>query len=87
MKERRIELATALLSQVEISEASMRLAIFAGLTFLLVSTTAPVLYARERILLRIGPSGSRLFIAKTDGSDERPVLPNSGFDYNASLLR
>jgi Tol biopolymer transport system component len=54
-------------------------------TFLVFATT-PVLYAKERILLyRIGPSQSTLFIANADGSDERPLLPNSGFDYNASF--
>jgi hypothetical protein len=54
-------------------------------TFLVFATT-PVLYAKERILLyRIGPSESTLFIANADGSDERPLLPNSGFDYNASF--
>jgi len=52
----------------------------------LLYVAIPVLCARERILLhRIGPSQSTLFIAKTDGSDERPLLPNSGFDYNASF--
>src|SRR5580700_11858250 len=54
------------------------------LAALLVSTS--VLFAKERILLhRIGPSQSTLFIANADGSNERPLLPNSGFDYNASL--
>jgi hypothetical protein len=54
------------------------------LAMLLVYT--PVLSAKERILLyRIGPSQSTLFIANADGSDERPMLPNSGFDYNASF--
>jgi WD40 repeat protein len=52
----------------------------------LVFATTPVLYAKERILLyRIGPSQSTLFIANADGSDERPLLPNSSFDYNASF--
>jgi Tol biopolymer transport system component len=56
------------------------------LATLLVSAISPVLFAKERILLhRIGPSPSTLFIANTDGSDERPLLPNSGFDYNASF--
>jgi TolB protein len=54
------------------------------LATLLVST--PVLFAKERILLhRIGPSQSTLFIAHADGSLERPLLPNSGFEYNASF--
>jgi Tol biopolymer transport system component len=54
-------------------------------TFLLCAAT-PVLCAKERILLyRIGPSQSTLFFANADGSDERPLLPNSGFDYNASF--
>jgi len=52
---------------------------------LLASAITP-LSAKEKILLhRIGPSDSTLFIAKADGSDERPLLPNSGFDYNASF--
>ena len=56
------------------------------LATLLVSAITPVLCAKERILLhRIGPSQSTLFIANADGSEERPLLPNSGFDYNASL--
>jgi Tol biopolymer transport system component len=56
------------------------------LATLLVAATAPVLCAKERILLyRIGPSQSTLFIANADGSDERPLLPNSGLDYNASF--
>ena len=51
----------------------------------LVFATTSVLHAKERILLhRIGPSQSTLFIANADGSNERPLLPNSGFDYNAS---
>jgi hypothetical protein len=37
----------------------MRVRMFTGLMLLLVSATAPVLYAKERILLhRIGPSES-----------------------------
>jgi Tol biopolymer transport system component len=52
----------------------------------LVFATTPVLHAKERILLpRIGPSQSTLFIANADGSNERPLLPTSGFDYDASL--
>ena len=51
-----------------------------------MSAITPVLCAKERILLyRIGPSQSTLFIAYADGSDERPLLPNAGFDYNASF--
>jgi len=56
------------------------------LASLLASAITPVLSAKEKILLhRIGPSESTLFIAKTDGSDERPLLPKSCFDYNASF--
>lgn len=52
----------------------------------LVSATAVVLCAKERILLnRLGPSQSTLFIAKADGSGERPLLPKSLLDYNASF--
>ena len=53
---------------------------------LLVSAITPVLCAKEQILVhRIGPSQSTLFIASADGSGERPLLPNSGFEYNASF--
>src|SRR5215469_5498175 len=52
----------------------------------LLSAAIPALCAKEKILIhRIGPSESTLFIAKTDGSDERPLLPNSRLDYNASF--
>jgi Tol biopolymer transport system component len=56
------------------------------LATLFVSAITPVLCAKERILLhRIGPSQSTLFIANADGSNEHPLLLNSGFDYNASF--
>ena len=60
---------------------TLRIALLATL---LVSL--PFLFAKERILLhRIGPSQSTLFIANADGSAERSLLPNFGFDYNASF--
>jgi Tol biopolymer transport system component len=34
---------------------------------------------------RLGPSQMVLHIADTDGSDERPLLATSGFDYNATF--
>ena len=59
---------------------------FVGLTLLWASATTHPLSAKEKILLhRIGPSDSTLFIAKTDGSGERPLLSSSGLDYNASF--
>ena len=59
---------------------------FVGLTLLLVSATTSVLCPKEKILLhRIGPSQATLFIANADGSGERPLLANSGFDYSASF--
>jgi len=62
----------------------MKARMFVGLTLLLASTITTVLSAKEKILVhRIGPSDSTLFIAKADGSGERPLLANSGFDYNA----
>src|SRR5215469_3453126 len=64
----------------------MKERIFVSLTLLLVCAVTPVLSAKERILVhRIGPSDSTLFIAKADGSDEHPLLPSSGLDYNASF--
>src|SRR5215471_12746403 len=56
------------------------------LATLLAAAITPVLSAKEKILVhRIGPSESTVFIAKADGSDERPLLPNSALDYNASF--
>src|SRR5215472_7756202 len=56
------------------------------LATLLASAITPLLSAKEKILIhRIGPSDSTLFIAKADGSDEHPLLPNSALDYNASF--
>src|SRR5215471_3256357 len=56
------------------------------LATLLASAITPVLTAKEKILVhRIGPSDSTLFIAKTEGSDEHPLLANSGLDYSASF--
>lgn len=44
--------------------------------------SCPHLFAVDRILVnRIGPSDSTLFIAKADGSDERPLLFRPEFDY------
>jgi Tol biopolymer transport system component len=58
----------------------------ACLTAFPVSATALVLCAKEWILLnRIGPSQSTLYIAKADDAGERPLLPKSAFDYNASF--
>jgi Tol biopolymer transport system component len=37
------------------------------------------------LLNRIGPSTSELYVANTDGSDERKLLPNSQFEYHASF--
>ena len=36
------------------------------------------------LLNRIGPSASTLFVANADGTNERALLPTSGFDYHAS---
>lgn len=37
------------------------------------------------LMNRIGPSNSTLYIANADGSDERPLLSQPGFDYHASF--
>ncbi len=37
------------------------------------------------LLNRIGPSAAELFVAKADGSGERPLFAASGFDYHASF--
>jgi Tol biopolymer transport system component len=42
---------------------------------------------KERVMLmnRIAPSVSELFIANLDGSNERKLLADSAYEYNASL--
>lgn len=41
---------------------------------------------RHRILFnRIGPAQTGLFVADVDGRNERPLLPATGLDYNASF--
>lgn len=37
------------------------------------------------LMNRIGPSASELYIANADGTDERKLLKNSVFEYNAAL--
>ena len=37
------------------------------------------------LMNRIGPSSSTLYIANADGSDERPLLAEPGFDFHASI--
>ena len=61
--------------------------VFSVTTFAQASTRAPAKARPLDIMLmnRIGPSSSTLFIANADGSNERPVLPTSGFDYHASV--
>lgn len=42
--------------------------------------------AKQVMLMnRIGPSQSELFVANTDGTDERKLLDKSGFDYHANF--
>src|SRR6516165_1294763 len=80
---RRSNRVLALMNLLLAEVAMLRRALVATL---LASAITPVQSAKEKILLhRIGPSDSTLFIAKTDGSDERPLLPKSCFDYNASF--
>jgi Tol biopolymer transport system component len=37
------------------------------------------------LMNRIGPSDATLYVANADGSDERPLLAEPGFDYHASF--
>ena len=60
-----------------------------GLLFLLVtlwsSLFAVVADAQSLLIHRLGPSEATLYIAAADGSNERPLLASSAFDYNPSL--
>ena len=51
-----------------------------------MSVTARAQSAQKGVMLmnRIGPSASTLYVASADGSNERELLPTSGFDYHAS---
>src|SRR5499433_4318953 len=56
------------------------------ISLLLASMAVLPVSGKHRILMnRIGPSAADLFIAKADGTSERKLLSNSGFDYNASF--
>src|SRR4051795_10979541 len=37
------------------------------------------------LMNRIGPSQSELYVSNPNGSSERKLLPDSGFDYHASF--
>ena len=56
-------------------------------TLLASATLCVTARAQQKGLMlmnRIGPSASTLYVANADGSDERPLLATSGFDYHAS---
>jgi Tol biopolymer transport system component len=59
--------------------------IFGGAGLVASALAQPAGAARKGALLlnRIGPSQSELFIAKADGSDERKLLADTRFEYNA----
>src|SRR5262245_24361335 len=60
---------------------------FVAVTLLASAVAASASGPAQHTLLmnRLGPSQMVLYIANTDGSDERPLFPVSGFDYNASF--
>src|SRR5947209_4027211 len=53
---------------------------------LLLSLSLAVSAMAKQVMLmnRIGPSRSELYLANADGSGERKLLPDSGFNYHAS---
>ena len=53
----------------------------------LIFTMAPSIAAERPhiVFSRLGPDHSGLFIADADGKNERPLLPATGLDYNASF--
>ena len=49
-------------------------------------TLSPLAATKQTLLMnRLGPSQMVLYVANANGSDERPLLATSGFDYNASF--
>src|SRR5579864_166606 len=70
----------------QINRSPTKEAFMLKLAFLLACFTVLPAFGKHRILMnRIGPSGAELFVANADGSGERKLLPNPGFDYNASF--
>src|SRR5260370_21814879 len=60
----------------------------AASSFVLIFAVALSLAAGPKqtmLMNRLGPSQMTLYVATADGSGERPLLPSSGFDYNASF--
>ena len=57
------------------------------LTILMVVLFAvqPALAKDTLLVNRIGPSASELFVANGDGSGERKLFAETGFDYDASF--
>src|SRR5712692_1947057 len=61
---------------------AMRLAVlFLGMGSLLCAQPHRILFNR------IGPYEARLYVAKADGSDERPLLTSASLDYNPAWSR
>ena len=54
-----------------------------GLAFAAMSSSAGP--KQTMLMNRLGPSQMTLYVANADGSDEHPLFPSSGFDYNASF--
>ena len=52
--------------------------------FLLVAVELMAAEPNRIFYTRFGPAKADLFISKADGSDERPLLPSTGLDYNPS---
>src|ERR1051325_9719379 len=65
----------------------MRLKAAVLLVSLACAAAAALSAAPQHTMLmnRLGPSAMTLYIANGDGSGERPLLPASGFDYDASF--
>jgi len=58
----------------------------AGAVSLVLTVTLGVAAERPHIVFsRLAPDHSGLFVADADGSHERPLLPATGLDYNASF--
>jgi Tol biopolymer transport system component len=64
----------------------MKTRLFVAIALGFVAAVLSQAQTKQTLLMnRLGPSQLTLYVANADGSGERPLMPSSGFDYNASF--